>query len=102
LCAPLNTSSMLVIDAETEAVHTIACGIEDEAKWQGIAAVGTDLFCAPINASSVLVIDADCSSSQEAELAGNFRSLAPAWDGRSMAGPGRLLTEYVTEMFRAA
>jgi hypothetical protein len=43
-CAPLNASDMLMIDAETEAVHTIACGVTGEWKWKGIAAVDK-LFC---------------------------------------------------------
>ena len=57
-CAPFKASSVLVIDAATEAVRTIPCGVDGEYKWDGIAAVGTTLFCAPFNASSVLAIDA--------------------------------------------
>ena len=58
-CAPLNASDMLMIDAETEAVHTIACGVTGEWKWNGIAAVGKKIVCAPHNASEELVIDAE-------------------------------------------
>ena len=54
---PFDASDVLVIDAETEAVHTIPCGVTGDGKWGGIAAVGKKLFCAPNYASDVLVIE---------------------------------------------
>ena len=57
-CAPFNASSVLTIDAKTNTVGTMDCGVEGEHKWSGIAAVGDTLYCAPARASSVLVIDA--------------------------------------------
>jgi hypothetical protein len=47
---------VLVIDAATEEVCTIACGVDGDNKWQGIAAAGGKLFCAPFNASGVLAL----------------------------------------------
>ena len=41
----------VTIDAETETVRTIPCGVEGRYKWIGIAAVGTKLYCAPCAAS---------------------------------------------------
>ena len=48
-CAPHDASVVLVMDAETEAVHTIACGVEGDFKWCGIVAVGTKLFLSLIH-----------------------------------------------------
>lgn len=58
-CAPYKASVVLVINADTEEMHTIDCVVEGEDKWIGIAAVGNNIFCAPYVASMVLVIDAD-------------------------------------------
>ena len=57
-CAPYNSNVILVIDAQTEAVHTIDCGVAGDWKWNGIVAVGNKLFCAPCNSNLILVIDA--------------------------------------------
>ena len=48
---------MLVIDPGTGTCSTIACGVDGDGKWFGIAS-GSDgkLYCAPHNASGVLVI----------------------------------------------
>ena len=32
-CAPCHASSILVIDSETEVVHTVACGVGGKYKW---------------------------------------------------------------------
>ena len=54
-CAPCNSNLILVIDAQTEAVHTIDCGEQGDYKWSGIAAMGNKLFCAPCNSNQVLL-----------------------------------------------
>ena len=56
-CVPRNASVVLVIDAETEAVHTIPRDVMGDWKWIGIAAVDEKLFCAPCHVSDVLVIE---------------------------------------------
>jgi hypothetical protein len=48
---------VLVIDAKTEVMRTIECGVEGQGKFISIAAVDNKLFCTPYNASSVLVVD---------------------------------------------
>ena len=53
-CVPSNASSVLVIDANTDTVRTIECGVAGKTKWAGVAAVGTKLYCTPSNASSVI------------------------------------------------
>ena len=58
-CAPFDADGVLVIDADTRAVSTIACGVEGRSKWASIAAVDRTLFCAPLEADCVLVINAD-------------------------------------------
>jgi DNA-binding beta-propeller fold protein YncE len=84
-CAPRNASSVLVIDADTDTVSTIECGVAvaGGGKWFGICAVGTKLYCAPHNASSVLVIDADTDtvSTMECGVAGEGK-----WHGICAVG----------------
>uniref|UniRef100_A0A7S0JEQ2 Uncharacterized protein n=1 Tax=Calcidiscus leptoporus TaxID=127549 RepID=A0A7S0JEQ2_9EUKA len=77
-CAPCNASSVLVIDAHTNAMRTIECGVEGTDKWMSIAAVGSKLFCAPYNSLSVLVIDAETEAVQTIEcgIQGKWHGIA--------------------------
>ena len=58
-CTPCNASYVLVIDAQTDDLSLIACGVPGTYKWTGIAAMGSKLFCAPCNASEILMIDSE-------------------------------------------
>ena len=58
-CAPHNSNSVLVIDGETEEIHTIPCGMKGVNKWNGIASYGNKLFCVPSSAETILVIDGE-------------------------------------------
>ena len=81
-CAPSNASSVLVIDAESESVRTLPCGLAGAGKWSGIVAVGHKLFCSPCNASYVLVIDAQTDEMQQIAcgVAGDYKwtGIAPS------------------------
>ena len=58
-CAPQDAWSVRMIDAETEEVRHIPCGMDGKDKWRSITALGEKLWCAPHHASDVLAIDAN-------------------------------------------
>jgi len=96
-CAPLDITSVLVIDSETDTVSTIRSGFlaSFDGKfwqgqmWQGIAALGTKLYCAPSNASSVLVIDSvtNTTSSIPCGVAGKYKWMGVAAVGTKLYCP---------------
>ena len=74
-CAPRNASSVLVIDAETEAVRTIPCGVDGDGKWRGIAAV--------VAMASLETVLTDCVSSEIDGLNSTFEPCSVTWIWKS-------------------
>merc|ERR1740124_119744 len=67
-CSPYCSSSILIIDGDSESIRKISCNDSSEWKWWGITALGTIAYCAPYNSKSMLIIDTENETIQTIDV----------------------------------